>query len=66
MITFEAIYQRRSVKHYDPQHRFTDEETEKLMQAAIQSPTSYNIQNWRFVLVRDEDLRKQIREAGND
>ena len=57
MDTFEAIYQRRAVKHYDPTHEFTDAEINKLMEAAIQSPSSFNIQNWRFVLVRDKELR---------
>jgi nitroreductase len=66
MDTFEAIYQRRAVKHYDPTHEFTDAEINKLMEAAIQSPSSFNIQNWRFVLVRDEELRKQLRVAAWD
>ena len=66
MDTFEAIYQRRAVKHYDPNHRLTAEETDKLMQAAIQSPTSFNMQNWRFVLVTDPELRLKIREAAVD
>jgi nitroreductase len=66
MDVFDAIYQRRAVKSYDPEHRLTDEEIEKLLQAAIQSPTSFNIQHWRFVVVNDPELRKQIRAAGND
>lgn len=60
MDTFDAIYQRRAVKHYDPKHEFTDAEVRKLLEAAMQSPTSFNIQNWRFVLVRDVELRKQV------
>ncbi|MEM1027153.1 MAG: nitroreductase family protein [Planctomycetota bacterium] len=66
MELFDAIYQRRAVKAYDPDHRMTDEEIDKLFEAAIQSPTSFNIQHWRFVLVRDPELRKQIRVVGND
>ena len=66
MELFEAIYQRRAVKHFDPDHRLSEEEIDKLLQAAIQSPTSFNIQHWRFVLVTDPELRKQIRAAGND
>lgn len=66
METFEAIYARRAVKHFDPDHRLTDAEVDKLMQAAIQSPTSFNIQHWRFVIVSDPELRKQIRAVGND
>lgn len=66
MDTFDAIYQRRAVKHYDPQHELKENEIHKLMEAAIQSPTSFNIQNWRFVLVRDKQLRQKIRTAAND
>lgn len=66
METFDAIYGRRSVKHFDPEHQFTDDEVNKLLEAAIQAPTSFNIQHWRFVVVKDAELRKQIREVGND
>ena len=66
MDTFESIYQRRAVKHYNPDHEFTDDEIKKLTESAIQSPTSFNMQNWRFVLVRDAPLRQQIRAAAND
>lgn len=66
MDTFEAIYARRAVKNYDPSHELTEAEIEKLFEAAIQSPTSFNIQHWRFVLVRDRDLRQKIRAAAVD
>jgi len=67
MDTFDAIYQRRSIKQFDPDHRLTPDEEQKLLNAAIQAPTSFNIQHWRFVMVRDPDLRWKIRtEYGND
>jgi len=67
MDTFDAIYQRRAVKAFDPEHRLTSEEEKKLFEAAIQAPTSFNIQHWRFVVVRDPELRRTIRtEYGND
>ncbi len=67
MDTFDAIYQRRAIKHFDSAHRFTPEEETKLLEAAIQAPTSFNIQHWRFVIVRDPLLRRKIRtEYGND
>jgi len=65
--TFEAIYKRRSVKQFDPDHRIGQEEETKLLEATVQAPTSFNIQHWRFVVVRDGDLRRRIRtEFGND
>ncbi len=67
MDTFDAIYQRRSIKQFDPQHKLSPEEETKLLEAAIQAPTSFNIQHWRFVIVRDPALRQKIRtEFGND
>jgi nitroreductase len=67
MDTFDAIYQRRAIKQYDPEHKLSPEEETKLLEAAIQAPTSFNIQHWRFVIVRDPALRQKIRkEFGND
>ncbi len=58
--TFNAIEQRRSVKHYDPDHKMTEAEIQKLLELAILSPTSFNMQNWRFVLVEEASLREEI------
>jgi len=67
MDTFDAIYQRRAIKHFDPEHQLTNEEETKILEAAIQTPTSFNIQHWRFVIIRDPALRQRIRtEFGND
>ena len=66
MNTFDAIYQRRAVKHFDSQHELSHEDIRTLMEAAIQSPTAFNMQNWRFVLLRDQQLRQKIREASSD
>lgn len=66
MDTFDAIHLRRAVKAFDPAPKLTPQEEHKLLHAAIQSPTSFNIQHWRFVVVRDPELRKQIRALGND
>ena len=67
METLEAIYERRAVKHFDPDHKMSKEEEKKILEAAIQSPTSFNIQHWRFVVIRDPELRQKIRkEFGND
>ena len=66
MHVIEAIENRRSVKAYDPSHVMSETEIEKLMSLAVLSPTAFNIQNWRFVLVQDPELRKQVRAASWD
>ncbi|MPS48028.1 nitroreductase family protein [Methylobacillus sp.] len=66
MNVIEAIESRRSIKAYDPSHTMSEAEIEKLMSLAILSPTAFNIQNWRFVLVQDPELRKQVRAVSWD
>ena len=55
-----AIQTRRSIKAYDPTHQMTQAEIDELMSLAMLSPTAFNIQHWRFVLVQDPALRKEI------
>jgi len=66
MDTVEAIKSRRSIKYYDSQHKMSDDEINHLLSLAVLSPTAYNIQNWRFVVVSDPELRKKIRAAAWD
>ncbi|MGA1409382.1 MAG: nitroreductase family protein [Prochlorotrichaceae cyanobacterium] len=63
MNTLDAIQQRRSVKHYDASHQMSEAEIQQLMELAILSPTSFNMQNWRFVVVTDPELRQALRTA---
>ncbi len=55
-----AIETRRAVKAFDPDHKMAAAEIERLLSLALMAPTAFNIQNWRFVLVRDPALRKEI------
>ena len=56
-----AIETRRSIKSFDPHHQMTQAEIDQLMSLAMLSPTAFNIQHWRFVLVTEPTLRHQIR-----
>ncbi len=61
MDVMTAVEARRAVKQFDPNHNMTEEEIGKLMSLVVLSPTAFNIQHWRFVLVRDRGLRENIR-----
>lgn len=63
METIEAIRSRRAVKHFDASHKMTAQETNEILSLAVLSPTAFNIQNWRFVVVDEPDLRQEIREV---
>ena len=52
---------RRSIKHFDPEHRMSVDEVTNILSLAALSPTAFNIQNWRYVVVHDTTLREKIR-----
>ncbi len=66
MNVIEAIQTRRAIKHFDPTYKMSEKEIESLLSLAMLAPTAYNIQNWRFVVVTDPELRKQIRKVAWD
>jgi nitroreductase len=66
MNIIEAIEHRRAIKGFDPDFRMPEADVERLMRLAMLSPTAFNIQNWRFVLARNSELRQQIRAAAWD
>jgi nitroreductase len=61
-----AITRRRAVRNFDPAHEMTQKEIDKILALTLHSPTAFNIQNWRFVVVKDPELRQKIREASWD
>ncbi|MFO7655236.1 MAG: nitroreductase family protein [Candidatus Krumholzibacteriia bacterium] len=61
-----AIHQRRSIKCFDPDHRMTEAEVRQLLGLVRLSPTAFNLQHWRFVVVQDPDLRREVRRAAAD
>ena len=62
----KAIELRRSVKAFDPEHKMSEAEVDKLLSLAMLSPTAFNVQHWRFVVVRDPVLRGEIRRLSKD
>ena len=63
MDTLTAIKERRSIKKYDPNHKMTDAEIKDLMECALLSPTSFNMQNWRFVVVKNQETKEKLKKA---
>ena len=63
MDTFTAITERRAIKSYDPAFVIPAVDEKKLFEHMLLAPTSFNIQNWRFVVVRDPAQKKALRAA---
>lgn len=66
MHIFDAIRSRRAVKYFDPEFKLSAEKQTELLDLAMQSPTAFNLQHWRFVVVDDPTIRQQIRAVAWD
>ncbi len=57
----EAIYSRRSIREYTTEE--VDRELlQQIVEAGLWAPSGLNNQPWRFVIVRDGDMREQLAE----
>ena len=61
-----SIRKRRATKVFDAAHRMPDADLDTILGLARRMPTAFNIQNWRFLVVTDPDLRRQIRAVAWD
>ncbi len=58
-----AIEARRAARKLDPTYAIGEDRIRELMSLTLLSPTAFNIQHWRFVLVCDKTMREDIRAA---
>ena len=58
----EAIADRRATPSFEevPIH---SADLEKIIRAGLAAPSAYNLQPWRFVVVRDREQKKKLRQA---
>lgn len=59
----QAIEQRQAVKSYQPDKKISDAELDGLMQEVILSPSSFNLQHWKFIAVKSDEIKNRIKEA---
>jgi nitroreductase len=58
----QVLLERRATQHF--QDRPVPEEyLSAILQFACQAPSGYNLQPWRFIVVRDESNRKRLQKA---
>ena len=62
MNLYDVITTRRSVRSYKPDP--VDEKTlDRILDAALEAPSAANRQPWYFVVIRDEAVRRKLKEA---
>jgi len=57
---WELVKKRRSVRKFDNTKNVTDEQFNKLLDAAIWAPSSGNTQCWRFFVVRNAKVKEEL------
>jgi nitroreductase len=56
---FDAISSQRAIRHFSAQP-VSDEAVETILNAAIRAPSGGNRQPWRFLVIRDTALKRQL------
>ncbi|MFP4082856.1 MAG: nitroreductase family protein [Candidatus Aminicenantes bacterium] len=62
MSVLDAIQKRRSIRKYT-QDSIPDQVLQRVLEAARLAPSGKNLQPWRFILVKDEGLKKKLAVA---
>ena len=56
----ECILSRSSAKYYDPTASLSDDQIHELVRIATTAPTSFHLQNWRFIAVRTPEAKARL------
>src|SRR5215210_6517557 len=58
----QVLLERRATNHFksDP---VPDEYLEAILKLGAQAPSGYNLQPWRFIVVRDDENRKRLQQV---
>lgn len=60
------IRERHSVRKYDASFKIPREEIEEILSEGILAPSSSNLQPWRFIVIDDQEVKKELRQIANN
>jgi nitroreductase len=62
----DTILSRSAAKYYDPAATLSDEQIRELVRIGTSAPTSFHLQNWRFIAVRTPEAKARLRPIAWD
>ncbi|MER2008020.1 MAG: nitroreductase family protein [Psychrobacillus sp.] len=62
----QLIHERKSVRKYKENVVIPHEDLQTLLQKAITAPSSSNMQPWRFIVIEDQQVKKELRPIANN
>jgi nitroreductase len=57
----DCIVSRSAAKYYDPHATLSDVQIRELVRIGTTAPTSFHLQNWRFIAVRSTEAKARLR-----
>lgn len=60
------IRERRSVRKYEPEFNIPKEEIIDILKEATLAPSSSNLQPWKFIVIQDQEKKKELRSIANN
>ncbi len=63
---YTIMQERKSVRRYEPTFKMTQAQLEEIITEATTSPSSSNLQPWRFLVIQDEETKKELRAIANN
>src|SRR4030042_5856661 len=63
MDVIQAIKERRAINIFEPGKEVSDEKLKELLSIANLSPSSFNLQPWKIIVVRDPERKKILRQC---
>ena len=66
MDVIQAIKERRSINFFEPGKEISDGKLKELFEIANLSPSSFNLQPWKVVVVRESQHKKVLRKCAFD
>jgi nitroreductase len=61
-----VISERRSVRKYNPDFKISREEILDILREGALAPSSSNLQPWKFIVIQDEETKKELRMIANN
>lgn len=56
----DCILSRSAAKYYDPAATLSDDQIRELVRIGTSAPTSFHLQNWRFIAVRTSEAKARL------
>lgn len=63
MEVIQAIKERRSINFFEPGKAISDDTMKTLLDIANLSPSSFNLQPWQVIVVKDPERKKVLRQC---